>query len=38
MANMMDLEFVLTVDELEDSQKNPFGSMDYELMDVGRNF
>lgn len=34
----MDLEFMLAMEESKETQKNPFGNMNYELMDMGKNY
>ena len=38
MGSLMDLEFMLAMEESKETQKNPFGNMNYELMDMGKNY
>ena len=38
MGNLMNLEFLLDMDDSIQPQKNPFGNMDYELMDMDKNY
>lgn len=38
MANLMDLEFVLNMDDTKEVQNNPFGNLSYDMMDMGQNY
>ena len=38
MGGLMNLQFLLEMDEPKEEKKNPFGSGEYELMDLGRSY
>lgn len=38
MGNLMNLEFVLSMDEPVEVTKNPFGNQEYQLADLGRSY
>lgn len=38
MSNLMDLEFLLDMEDTKEVQKNPFGNVNYDLMNISPNY
>lgn len=38
LASLMDLQFVLEMEEVKEPHKNPFGNMNYQLSNMSKGF